>query len=82
MQYIFYKINCYDTNLHYLTDTMSVQQEQLKLKLRHPIRTTYYKNFFLLRTVVLVNGQHAQVGCERERMADAQLPKSECRSDI
>ena len=62
MQYIFYKINCYDTNLHYLTDTMSVQQEQLKLKLRHPIRTTYYKNFFLLRTVVLVNGQHAQVG--------------------
>ena len=62
MQYIFDKINCYDTNLHYLTDTMSVQQEQLKLKLKHPIRTTYYKNFFLLRTVVLVNGQPAQVG--------------------
>ena len=38
------------------------QQEQLQLKLKHPIRTTYYKNFFLLRTVVLVNGQHAQVG--------------------
>ena len=41
---------------------MSAQQEQLQPKLRHPIRTTYYKNFFLLRTVVLVNGQHAQVG--------------------
>ena len=44
------------------TDTMSVQQGQLQLKLRHPIRTTYYKNFFLLRTEIVVNGQHTQVG--------------------
>ena len=66
MQYIFDKIYCYGTNLHYLTDTMSVQQEQLLLKLKHPIRTTYYKNFFLLRTVVVVNGQHAQVGVDEK----------------
>ena len=45
---------------------MSVQQEQVLLKLKHPIRTTYYKNFFLLRTVVLVNGQHAQVGVDEK----------------
>ena len=43
---------------------MSVTQEQLQLKLKHPIRTTYYKNFFLLRTEIVVNGQNAQIGVD------------------
>ena len=45
---------------------MSVQQEQVLLKLKHPIRTTYYKNFFLLRTEVVVNDHHAQVGVDEK----------------
>ena len=40
--------------------------EQVLLKLKHPIRTTYYKNFFLLRTEVAVNDHHAQVGVDEK----------------
>ena len=39
-----------------------ISSTELQQKVPHLIHTNYYKNFFLLRTEIIVNGQQAQVG--------------------
>ena len=45
---------------------MTVTAEQLKEKLKLPIHTTFYSNFFLLRTEVVINGQCAVIGTDEK----------------
>ena len=45
---------------------MEISATQLQQKAPHLIHKTYYKNFFLLRTEIVVNGQPAQVDINEE----------------
>ena len=45
---------------------MTVTAEQLKEKLKLPIHTAFYSNFFLLRTEVVINGQCAVIGTDEK----------------
>lgn len=50
----------------YSSARMTVTVEQLKEKLKLPIRTTFYSNLFLLRTEVVINGQCAVIGADEK----------------
>ena len=45
---------------------MEISATQLQQKSPHLHHTTYYKNFFVMRTIIVVNGQQAQVGVDNE----------------
>ena len=45
---------------------VEISSSELSLKAPHLIHTSYYKNFFLLRTEIVINGQQAQVGTDEK----------------
>ena len=45
---------------------MSVTEENLKENLILSLHTSYFNNFFILRTEVVINGQHAVVGANEK----------------